>query len=261
MKNAVRVLVVDDEPLARSGMMALLRRDPEVVVVGECGDGAEAVTAIGRLAPDLVLLDVQMPEADGFEVLRTVGPERMPAVVFVTAYDRFAVKAFEVNAVDYLLKPFDDERFIAAIDRAKRGLREDPAKLSELGRRLASLIEQMPGTKSGQYLTRLIVKDEGRAIFLGVDELHWIEAADYYVKLHTVSKTHLLRQSLQSLEARLDPARFFRIHRSALVNLDRVREVQALFRGDHVVILQDGTKLRLSRSRKEILETLLGQSL
>jgi two-component system LytT family response regulator len=261
MSIPFRVLVVDDEPLARSGMVALLARDPELTVAGECSDGAQAVVAIGKLAPDLVLLDVQMPEADGFEVLRAVGPDRMPLVVFVTAFDRFAVKAFEVNAVDYLLKPFDDERFTAAIERAKRALRQDKPTLGDLGKRLAALLEHGGIDDTRRPLTRLIVKDQDRAIFVGVEELDWIEAADYYVKLHTRGRTHLVRQSLQSLEARLDPDRFFRVHRSTLVNLDRVKEVQALFHGDHVVILQDGTRLKLSRNRKEKLETLLGQSL
>jgi two-component system, LytTR family, response regulator len=261
MSVPIRVLVVDDEPLARAGMISLLGRDPEVVVVGECGDGAQAIAGIGRLAPDLVLLDVQMPEADGFEVLRAVGADQMPAVVFVTAYDRFAVRAFEVNAVDYLLKPFDDERFSAALERAKQTVRQGPASVGEVMRRLARLLDEAPTPSPGRRLTRLIVKDQGRATFLGVDELVWIEAADYYVKLHTPGKTYLLRQTLQSLEERLDPTHFFRVHRSALVNLDRVKEVQALFKGDHVVILHDGTRLKLSRTRKDSLEALLGQSL
>ncbi|MEP7325019.1 MAG: LytTR family DNA-binding domain-containing protein [Gemmatimonadota bacterium] len=261
MTALVRVMVVDDEPRARSGMIALLGRDPELTVVGECGDGLTAVSAIGKLTPDLVLLDVQMPEADGFEVLRAIGNERMPVVIFVTAYDQFAVKAFEVNALDYLLKPFDDERFTAAIDRAKRALRQDPAGLADLGRRVAGLLEQTAGVAAGKPLTRIIVKETGRAIFLSVDELDWIEAADYCVKLHVRGHTHLIRQSMQSLEGRLDPQRFFRVHRSALVNLDRVKEVQPLFKGEHVVILQDGTRLKLSRNRKDSLEALLGQSL
>jgi two-component system LytT family response regulator len=261
MSAPIRVLVVDDEPLARSGMIALLGRDPEITVVGECGDGLTAVSAIHDLNPDLVLLDVQMPEADGFEVLRALGAGTMPAVIFVTAYDQFAVKAFEVNALDYLLKPFDDERFTAALDRAKRALRQDPVNLADLGRRLAGLLDQTAAGTAGKPMTRLIVKETGRALFLNVDELDWIEAADYCVKLHVRGHTHLLRQSLQSLESRLDPHRFFRVHRSALVNLDRVKEIQPLFKGEHVVILHDGTRLKLSRNRKDSLESLLGQSL
>jgi len=261
MSDPFRVLVVDDEPIARSGMIALLGRDPELTVVGECGDGLTAVSAIGTLNPDLVLLDVQMPEADGFEVLRAIDNERMPVVIFVTAYDQFAVKAFEVNALDYLLKPFDDERFTAALERAKRALRQDSVDLAALGRRVAGLLDQTAGGSSARPLSRLIVKETGRAIFLSVDELDWIEAADYCVKLHARGHTHLVRQSMQSLESRLDPQRFFRVHRSALVNLDRVKEIQPLFKGEHVVILHDGTRLKLSRNRKDSLEQLLGQAL
>ena len=262
MTAPLRVVVVDDEPLARSGMCGLLARDPELTVVAQCADGAEAVAAIAGLRPDLVLLDVQMPEMDGFEVLRELGPARMPVVVFVTAFDRFALRAFDVAAVDYLLKPFDDERFDRAMARAKHAVRN--AEAGELGRRLMRLVERQ-GTPSpepaavdpARYATRLVVKSAGRTVFLRVDDVDWIEADDYYAKLHVAGKTHLLRETMGSLEARLDPARFFRAHRSAIVNLDRVREVQFLFRGEHVVILHDGTKLKLSRSRLEKLEAML----
>jgi len=261
----LRVVVVDDEPLARSGMCGLLARDPELSVVAQCADGAEAVAAIAGLKPDLVLLDVQMPEMDGFEVLREVGPARMPVVVFVTAFDRFALRAFDVAAVDYLLKPFDDERFDLAIARAKHAVRN--AEAGELGRRLMRLVERQGASaeapaesaavEPARHASRLVVKSAGRTVFVRVDEVDWIEADDYYAKLHVAGKTHLLRETMGSLEARLDPARFFRVHRSAIVNLDRVREVQFLFRGEHVVILHDGTKLKLSRSRLEKLEAML----
>jgi len=258
----LRVVVVDDEPLARSGMCGLLARDPELSVVAQCADGAEAVAAIAGLKPDLVLLDVQMPEMDGFEVLRAVGPARMPVVVFVTAFDRFALRAFDVAAVDYLLKPFDDERFDLAVARAKHAVRN--AEAGELGRRLMRLVERQgapaeaaPSTEPARHASRLVVKSAGRTVFVRVEEVDWIEADDYYAKLHVAGKTHLLRETMGSLEARLDPARFFRVHRSAIVNLDRVREVQFLFRGEHVVILHDGTKLKLGRSRLEKLESML----
>ena len=265
MTAPLRVVVVDDEPLARQGMCGLLARDPELDVVAQCADGAQAVAAIAGLAPDLVLLDVQMPEMDGFEVLRELGPARMPVVVFVTAFDRFALRAFDVAAVDYLLKPFDDERFDRAMARAKHAVRN--AEAGELGRRLMRLVERQ-GTPAPEspaaaaaatagYATRLVVKGAGRTVFVRVDDVDWIEADDYYAKLHVAGKTHLLRETMGSLEARLDPARFFRAHRSAIVNLDRVREVQFLFRGEHVVILHDGTKLKLSRSRLEKLEAML----
>jgi two-component system LytT family response regulator len=253
------VVVVDDEPLARTGMRDLLARDPEMEVVAQCADGREAVRAIGALRPDLVLLDVQMPEMDGFEVLREIGAERMPLVVFVTAYDRFALRAFDVAAVDYLLKPFDDERFLRAMQRAKHAVRN--AEVGELGRRLAGLLERGGAEPvreaSAAYASRLMVKNTGRTVFIRVEEVDWIEADDYYARLHVGEKTHLLRESMGSLESRLDPQRFFRVHRSAIVNLDRVREVQFLFRGEHVVILHDGTRLKLTRSRLEKLEATL----
>jgi two-component system LytT family response regulator len=255
----VRVLVVDDEPLARSGVRALLERDPEVQVVGEAADGRQAVDAIAAVRPDLVFLDVQMPEMDGFAVLREVGAERMPAVVFVTAYDQFALRAFDVAAVDYLLKPFDDERFALAVDRAKRSLRG--ADAGDLGRRLVDLLEARTaaeaGTPAQPYASRLMVKSASRTVFLRVEEIDWIEADDYYARLHVGGRAHLLRETMASLEQRLDPGRFFRVHRSAIVNLDRVREMQPLFRGEHVLILHDGTRLKLSRGRLDRLEAAL----
>jgi two-component system, LytTR family, response regulator len=274
----LRVVVVDDEPLARQGVCGLLSRDPELSVVAQCADGAEAVAAICGLKPDLVLLDVQMPEMDGFEVLREVGPARMPVVVFVTAFDRFALRAFEVAAVDYLLKPFDDERFAVAVERAKHAVRS--AEAGELGRRLMRLVERQgaslppapstefggaartepaaaPAAEPARHASRLVVKSAGRTVFVRVEDVDWIEADDYYARLHVSGKAHLLRETMGSLEARLNPERFFRVHRSAIVNLDRVREVQLLFRGEHLVILHDGTQLKLSRNRLEKLEAML----
>jgi two-component system, LytTR family, response regulator len=263
----IRVLVVDDEPLARSGVRELLEADPDLQVVGEAASGEEAVAAIAALAPDLVMLDVQMPGLTGFDVIRQIGADNMPAVVFVTAYDQFAVRAFEVNAVDYLLKPFDDERFAQTLTRAKKVVRQSQA--GELSRRLVALLDgSMPGMPqmpaplvarrtAGDFVDRLVVKTGGRVVFLRLEELDWIEAADYYVKLHAGGKTHLLRETMSSLEHRLDPRRFFRVHRSAIVNLDRIRELQPYFRGEHVLILQDGTKLKLSRARRERLEEVL----
>ncbi|MGH7461058.1 MAG: LytR/AlgR family response regulator transcription factor, partial [Longimicrobiales bacterium] len=252
MSDPIRVLVVDDEPLARAGVCELLARDPELDVVGEAANGEDAVTAITELRPDLVMLDVQMPGMTGFEVLRVVGPERMPAVVFITAYDQFAVRAFEVNAVDYLLKPFDDERFAITLTRAKKTVRQSHA--GELSRRLAELLDKsdtpiptpLPATTAG-YTDRMVIKSGGRVFFLRTDEIDWVEAADYYVKLHAGGKNYLLRETMNALESRLDPRRFFRVHRSAIVNLDRIRELQPYFRGEHMLILSDGTRLKLSR--------------
>jgi two-component system LytT family response regulator len=268
MRERLQVLVVDDEPLARSGMTTLLEKDPELDVVAECGNGRTAVEAILELQPDLVLLDIQMPEMDGFEVLRAVGTERMPPVVFVTAYDQFAVRAFEVNALDYLLKPFDDDRFARAIERAKQSIRRPD--VGELSKRLLRLLEAAERTTSNQtvadrgrgaHLVRLVVKDAGRVFFVRTDEIDWIQAASYYVKLHVRGKVHLLRETMNSLESRLDPTAFFRVSRSAIVNLDRVREIQPFTRGAHVVILENGTRVKLSKTRREGLAELLGQEI
>jgi two-component system LytT family response regulator len=269
MKQRLQVLVVDDEPLARSGITTLVAKDPELEVAGECSNGRTAVEAILELQPDLVLLDIQMPEMDGFEVLRAVGTERMPPVVFVTAYDQFAVRAFEVNALDYLLKPFDDERFAHAIERAKRSIRA--ADVGTLSKRLMRLLESAERTnktgpvgatdETGNYMVRLVVRDAGRVFFVRTDEIDWIQAASYYVKLHVQGKVHLLRETMGSLESRLDPTAFFRVSRSAIVNLDCVREIQPYNRGTQMVILNDGTRIKLSKSRREGLEKLLGQEI
>lgn len=259
MSPKIRVLVVDDEPLARSGVADLLARDPELEVVGQCGDGRTAVEAIRTLKPDLVLLDIQMPEMDGFQVIEEVGAERMPAVIFVTAYDQFALRAFEVHALDYLLKPFDDERFLAAVARSKRAMRNQD--VGQLSQQLIGLLVTRHSGGATPYLTRLVVKNAGKVTFVRVDDIDWIEAADYYVRLHVARKSHLLRETMSTLEGQLDPARFFRVHRSAIVNLDRLVEIQPYFHGEHVLVLQDGSKLKLSRSRKEKLETVLRQSI
>ena len=260
MSAPLRVIVVDDEPLARTGVADLVRRDPELTVVAECADGAAAVEAIERLRPDLVLLDVQMPELNGFEVLQHLDGPRLPAVIFVTAYDQFAVRAFEIHALDYLVKPFDDARFVEAMGHAKAALREGSG--AELTRRLTGLLQQLgsqPASKD--FLSRIVVKVAGHVRFVRVEELDWIEAADYCVKLHAAGKVHVIRESLQALEQRLDPVRFFRVHRSAIVNLDRVRELAPDPRGEHLVVLENGTRLKLSRGRRAELEARLGQAI
>jgi two-component system LytT family response regulator len=260
MSVPLRVVVVDDEPLARTGTAELARRDPGLEVVAECGDGRGAVEAIERLRPDIVLLDIQMPELDGFEVLRALEPAHLPVIVFVTAYDQFAVRAFDVHALDYLVKPFDDVRFEEAMARAKHAVGTQRA--GELGDRITAMLDrraEAPGATG--WLTRMVVRTGGRVLLVRVDEIDWIESADYCVKLHVQGKTHVIRESLQALEARLDPARFFRLHRGTIVNLDRIRELQPFFKGEHAVLLQDGTTLKLSRSRRGELEARLGQSL
>ncbi len=253
----IRTLIVDDEPLGRERIRTLLADDPEIEVVGECSDGRQAVAAIERSNPDLVYLDVQMPEMDGFAVLDRIAGERMPAIIFVTAYDRYAVQAFEVHALDYLLKSFDRERFQAALQRAKDQLRHSRDGLWT--ERLTGLLQDLDARQ--KRLTRLIIRSAGRIFFVRVEEIDWLEAADNYVRIHVNRESHLIRDTLQSLEGRLDPSKFLRIHRSTVVNFDRIKELQPLFHGDYVVRLQDGTELTLTRNYKEKLTGPLGQFL
>lgn len=264
----LRALVVDDEPLAREGLRLLLQGDAEVECLGEAQDGRQAAALIRRLRPDLVFLDVQMPEVDGFGALRLLPAAEWPAVIFVTAYDRYALRAFEVHAVDYLLKPFDDERFREALDRAKAQIRL--RRLSLLGERLLDLLASpdlpaRPALGQAQaappgpgpapdpaYLERLAIRDGGRVVFLAAAEIDWIEAADYYVEVHAGGRAYLHRESLNRLSGQLDPRRFVRIHRSALVNWDRVRELRQQGR-DVQVVLRDGVILKVARSHREHL--------
>lgn len=253
----IRALIVDDEPLGRERIRTLLREDAEVEVVGECVDGRQAIAAVERLKPDLLFLDVQMPEMDGFAVVDAMAAQHMPAIIFVTAYDRYAVQAFEVHALDYLLKSFDRERFQSAVARAKQEIRR--SREGALNERLAGLLEDLESRKP--RATRVVIKSAGRIFFLPVEEIDWVEAADNYVRIHAGAEAHLVRETLQSLEGRLDPARFLRIHRSTIVNLDRIRELHPLFHGDYAVRLRDGTELTLSRNYREKLGEPLGQFL
>lgn len=256
MSKKIKAIVVDDEPLARRNLRALLKADADIELVRECGNGKEAVTQIRALAPELVFLDVQMPEMDGFAVLDALGGCPLPVIIFVTAYDQYALKAFEVSALDYLLKPFSDERFHKALQQAKQQIAQQDA--SDFGKQMLALLgaRNLPAD-APRYLTRLMVKTGGRVLFLKTAEIDWIEAYDNYVRLHTGGKAHLLRQTMNELAATLSPEQFARIHRSAIVNLDRVKELQPLFNGEAVLLLQDGTKLKLSRSRRENLEKQL----
>ena len=262
----LRTLIVDDEPLARRTIRDLLAEDPEVEVVGECGTGAEAVESIRARPPDLLFLDIQMPGMDGFDVLSAVELERISAVIFVTAYDAYALKAFEVHALDYLLKPFNDERFREALARAKSHVELREAK--GLAESLRAFLRSRPPAedesvavaapaKKGGYLTRFMVKVGGRVIFVNPADVDWIEADNYYIKLHVGGRAHLLRLSMKELEERLDPKSFWRIHRSAIINLDRVKELHQHPSGEYVVVLRDGTELKLSRARRERLQELL----
>lgn len=233
-----RALIVDDEPLARSNVAVLLQLDPDIEVVGECGSGLEALPQIRKLKPDLVFLDVQMPECDGFDVLEMLGRDLPPAIIFVTAYDQYALRAFEAGALDYLLKPFDNLRFERALERAKQRI--------ALGRNLPSSLD------------RIVIKSSGQVSFLKISDIDWIEAADYYSCLHVGPKSYLLRRSMSDLEKELDQAHFCRIHRSAIVNLDRVRGLNLGENGDYEVVLENGANLRLSRSYRKQLQARMG---
>lgn len=251
----IRVLLVDDEPLAREMLREMLQGDDDVEIVGESCNGREALDAIHTLEPDLIFLDVQMPEVGGFEVLAALGKEKAPYVIFVTAYDQYAVRAFEVQALDYLLKPFDQERFDASWERAKVQLRRD--RNGGMDQRIITLLEEL---KAGnKYLERLVIKAAGRIYFLETNEIDWIEAEGNYVSVHSAKKSHLLRETISSLEAQLDPKKFVRIHRSSIVRLDYIQELQPWFHGEYRVILQDGTQLTLSRNHRDKLQEALGK--
>ena len=261
MHETIRTIIVDDEPLARRNLRVLLEKDPQIEIVEECRNGREAVKAINSLTPDLIFLDIQMPELDGFDVLARVGPEQIQAIIFVTAFDQYALKAFEVHALDYLLKPFDDERFAYALRRAKSQI--EAREINRISKRLLALLEERESQRSENptgdkgYLTRLMIKASGRVVLLKVGEIDFIEADGNYAKLHVGRKSHLLREKMHDLEGRLDPAQFVRIHRSVIVNLDRIKELHPHFNGDYIVILEDGRQLRLSRTRRENLEARL----
>ena len=261
----VRTLIVDDEPAARRGVRLLLERDPGVEIVGEAAGGAEAAEIIKREKPDLVFLDVQMPGCDGFEALKRVGAAASPAVIFVTAYDEHALRAFEVNAVDYLLKPYDDARFSAALQRAKQAVHRREAET--VNSRLTQLLDYLQhdparaAAKDDGPGDRILLKSSGEIFFLKAEEIDWIEAEGDYMKFHLAGRAHLMRETMARLEARLDPKRFIRIHRSTIVNIDRLRKLSPSFAGEYAVILHDGTKLKLSRGYHERIGALLKQAL
>jgi two-component system, LytTR family, response regulator len=233
----LRALVVDDEPLARTNLLVLLRAEPDIELLGECGSGQEALTVIRSTHPDILFLDIEMPECDGFDVLEMLGCDLPPAVIFVTAYDRYALRAFDTGALDYILKPFDNARFTRALDRARQRVTQ--------------------ATAAPQVRDQLALKSAGQVLFLKLAEIDWIEAADYYTCLHVGPKSHLLRRSMADLEKELDPTVFCRIHRSAIVRLDRVRGLKLNEAGEYDVQLHTGDTLRLSRRyRKQLQERL-----
>jgi two-component system, LytTR family, response regulator len=251
------VVVVDDEPLARRAIVRLLRDEPDVELVGECGDGVSAVEAIRSRSPDLVFLDVQMPGISGMDVVATIGAARMPATVFVTAFEQFAVRAFEANAVDYLVKPFSRARFTEALQRARLRL-ATVADAGDAAAGIAGLLESL--RRRDDYARRLPVRrDEGLG-FVDVDDIVWIRANGNTVRIHATGGTHELRETMSALLARLDPRRFARVHRSAIVNIDRIRAIEPWFNGYHVVTMDNGQQLRMSRYQHEAFARLLGRS-
>ncbi len=246
-----KVLIVDDEPLARENLALLLAKDDEVEVVGQAS-GVDAAALVARHRPDILFLDIQMPEVDGFALLEIIGADAVPAIVFVTAYDRYALRAFEVHALDYLLKPFSDARFESALTRAKQQV--ESRRRGVIDARLADLLRAQASPR-----TRFLVPARDRTIVVEASQIDWIEAADYYINLHCGSASHLLRDTMDEIERQLDPQHFFRVHRSAIVNLARVREIHPLFRGDCELKLADGVAVRLSRNRRSEFEARFAQ--
>jgi two-component system LytT family response regulator len=253
----IRTLIVDDESLARERLLSLLQADADIEIVGECATGKEATAAIASESPDLVFLDVQMPEGDGFEVLQNIDLHQMPIVVFVTAYDEYAIRAFDVHALDYLLKPFDQSRFEKALIRAKSEvvLRNS----TNVNQKLLSMLEHIESHK--KHPDKILVKSAGRVFFLKFDEIDWVESAGNYVKLHVGQESHLLRETMGEMERKLGSERFVRIHRTTIVNVDRIKELQPSFNGECTVTLNNGTQLIASRGyRKKLSESLQEQT-
>lgn len=249
---SLTALVVDDEPIARRAIVRLLDADAQIEVLGECGDGASAVEAIRNQSPDLVFLDIQMPAMTGLDVVAAIGAQRMPATVFVTAYEQYAVRAFEANAVDYLVKPFSRERFAATLQRAK-------SRLSAAGDAQARILQALESLRQrDQYLERIAVRVDEHVIFVAVDDIVWIKANRNTVQIHLADRIHELRETMATLAARLDPRRFARVHRSAIVNVQRVRTIHPWFNGHHVVTMDNGQQLRMSRYQHETFLRLVG---
>lgn len=260
----IRVLIVDDEPMSRRRIRRFLSTEPDAEIIGEASSAHQAVRLIRAHDPEVVFLDIQMPKQDAFDVISEIGPERMPLVIFVTAYDEHAVRAFEVHALDYVLKPFDGERLLEAFRRARTRLEMEAA--TDQRRDIASLLRSIGASGSGRPMGaagregRMMIKSHGRVHFISASEIDWVEAAGNYIRLHIGSSSHLVRESLVRLEERLDSARFVRIHRSALVNLDRVKEMRHWSSGEYLVVLTDGTELKLSRRyRDSLLDRVIGR--
>jgi two-component system LytT family response regulator len=253
--SEIRTLTVDDERVARLGLRREIERDPELTLVAECAHGREAVDAIVALRPELVVLDLQLPELDGFGVVQAVGADRMPTLIFATAYDQYALRAFEAHALDYVLKPFDSERMQKALARAKKQIRA--TNLDHLGERLQALID---GARRPEGLQRIVVRNAGRISFLNVDEIDWAEAADNYVQLHVAQDTHLVHGTLTKLEASLNQDQFLRVHRAVIVNVSRIQALEPLPHGEYNIVLSNGTTLTSGRTYRERLSRLVAKS-
>jgi len=251
----IRTIIVDDEPLARGRVRRVLADESDIEIIDEFGDGKTALAAIRELKPDLVFLDIQMPEMNGFDVIQSLNAESTPAIIFVTAYDQYALQAFDLYALDYLLKPFDRKRAKRAVERAREHIRS--RERGELDERLRSLVAGLKPDR--KYLERLVIKSTGRIFFLKTEEVDWIEASGNYLKIHVGRDAHMIRETMNSIEAKLDPSKFIRIHRSTIVNIDRIRELHPMFSGDYSVLLRDGTELALTRNYRERLVELIGE--
>jgi two-component system LytT family response regulator len=259
--DRIRALIVDDEPAARGALRTLLAGEPDIEIAGEMADGASALAFLRTGEADLLFLDVQMPEMDGFTLLRQLDQRQMPVVIFVTAYDQYALRAFDTEAMDYLLKPYSDERFQQALARARREIRQ--GRIGQLTDQvLRVLTRTAPPEPAGEYRARLVIKQDGRMTVIPVADVDWLEADGDTVRVHTTRRAaYLLREPLKDLELLLDPAQFVRIHRSTIINVDRIKELQPYFKGDYIVILSDGTRLKLSRRFRDRLEAVLGKAL
>ena len=250
MDKKIRTVVVDDEPLACKRLEKLLKEDNEIDLLKLCANGEEAIEVISSDEPDLVFLDIQMPEINGFEVLQQIDEDKVPLIIFVTAYDEYALKAFEVHALDYLMKPFKKERFYESLERAKKVLQHD--NRAQIHGKIENLLAYLDD--SGGPLTRILVKSSGRYFFLKAEDIDWIESSGNYVRIHSGGKNYLIRETMKNMEKKLDSDTFFRIHRSTIINVEKVKELEQWFHGDYQVIMYDDQKLTMSRNYKELLE-------
>ena len=250
MDRKIRTVVVDDEPLARKRLDKLLQEDEEIEVLKFCANGQEAINAIENENPDLLFLDIQMPEINGFEVLQNIEQDKVPLVIFVTAYDEYAIKAFDVHALDYIMKPFKRERFHESLKRAKNTIKRDDK--AEISGKIEHLLDYLDD--SGGPLSRILVKSSGRYFFLKAADIDWIESSGNYVRIHSGGKNYLIRETMKNMEKKLDSDTFFRIHRSTIINVEKVKELEQWFHGDYQVIMYNDHKLTMSRNYKEILE-------